>query len=74
MIAAIAAIQQAIKYNAGPLTIHTDSKYVFTHGTARDKKLSKNLKADNVDDIRLLHSLCDQHKVEWVCLSLFLCH
>ena len=74
MIAAIAAIQQAIKYNAGPLTIKTESKYVIncvTNWISNWKRngwlTSKKKPVENMQDIKLLDSLCSQHTVKWVC-------
>ena len=78
LMAATAAIQQAIKHNAGTLTLYTDSKYVINCVTSwianwkrNGWKNSKKEPVKNMEDIKLLDSLCSQHTVKWVCLSFF---
>ncbi len=74
LAASIAAIQQAIKYRAGELTIFTDSTYVInciTKWIPNWKKngwlTSKKKPVENTEDIKLLDSLCLEHKqVVWV--------
>ncbi len=71
---AIAAIQQAIKFKSGTLSINTDSQFLinFTDSAEKWKKndwrKSNNEPLKDVEDIKLLDSLCLKHKVEWVCL------
>ena len=74
LMAAIVAIQQAIKHNAGTLTLYTDSKYVIncvtswiTNWKKNGWKNSKKESVKNIEDIKLLDSLCSKHTVKWVC-------
>lgn len=72
LAAAIAAVQQAIQYRAGTLTIFTDSKYVINCVTEWILKWKKNgwlatgkKPVANMEEIKLLDSLCAKHKVVW---------
>ena len=73
MAAAIEAIQQAIKYHAGTLTIYTDSQFLINFKDSVEKwkknewKKTNNEPLNDVDDIKLLNSLCAIHPVELVC-------
>ena len=69
---AITAIQQAITYNAGELTLHTDSMYTINCMTWSNKweknqwKTKSNEDVKNKEDIQLMKKLCCKQKVKWV--------
>lgn len=77
--AAIVAIQLGIKHKAGSLTINTDSDLLIKTITIykndwkrRGWKKSSKGPIANLDEVKILDSLCSKIKVKWVSLIIIL--
>ena len=71
--AATIAISQAIVYEAGDLTIHTDSKFMINcienwiaNWKKNGWKTSSKQPVKNISDLQLLDTLSVQLKIKWV--------
>lgn len=71
MASVVAAVEQAIKHNAGTLTINTDSQYLINYSKMIEtwKKKTNNQPLKDVEDIKQLDRLCSKHTIKWVSLS-----
>ncbi len=72
IMAAVKAINLAIEYNAGELTVYTDSKYLvkcikwISLWKINGWKTIRKSDVKNLEDLKRLDQLCSQMKIKWV--------